>query len=102
MIIESVKIQGFRALYDAEVEPGSFTVLAGANNAGKTTLADALDFLAEVYRFKLEVALSRKGGFDNVAFRRMRRTRRPVSIEVRVAIEAAELSFARSRKARAA
>jgi predicted ATPase len=98
VIIESVKIQGFRALYDAEVEPGSFTVLAGANNAGKTTLADALDFLAEVYRFKLEVALSRKGGFDNVAFRRMRRTRRPVSIEVRVAIGASELPMSRSRK----
>jgi len=91
MIIESLKIRGFRALYDAEVEPGSFTVLAGANNSGKTTLADALDFLAEVYRFKLEVALSRKGGFENVAFRRMRRTRRPVSIEVRVAIDTSEV-----------
>lgn len=91
MFIESFKIQGFRALYDTEVEPGSFTVLAGANNAGKTTLADALDFLAEVHRFRVEVALSRKGGFENVAFRRMRRTRRPVSLEIRVAMDLSEV-----------
>ncbi|HEX5928197.1 MAG TPA: AAA family ATPase [Solirubrobacterales bacterium] len=86
MIIESLKINGFRSLYETVVEPGSFTVLAGANNAGKTTLADALDFLAEVHRFRLEVALSRKGGFENVAFRRMRRTRRPISLEITAAI----------------
>ena len=87
MVIESLKISGFRSLYDTVMEPGSFTVLAGANNAGKTTLADALDFLAEIHRFRIEVALSRKGGFENVAFRRMRRTRRPVSMEIRAAID---------------
>jgi predicted ATPase len=91
MFIERLKIHGFRALYDAEVEPGLFTVLAGANNAGKTTLADALDFLAEVHRFSLEVALSRNGGFENVAFRRMRRTRRPVELEVQVSLSPREL-----------
>lgn len=100
MIIESLKIQGFRALYDTSVEPGSFTVLAGANNAGKTTLADALDFLAEIHRFRLEVALSRKGGFENVAFRRMRRTRRPVSLEIRVAIDVSDVELFVARKRR--
>jgi energy-coupling factor transporter ATP-binding protein EcfA2 len=98
--IEALKIQGFRALYDTAVEPGSFTVLAGANNAGKTTLADALDFLAEVHRFKIETALSRKGGFENVAFRRMRRTRRPVSLQISVAMDLGEVSALRIRARR--
>lgn len=97
MIVESLKINGFRSLYETVVEPGSFTVLAGANNAGKTTLADALDFLAEVHRFRLEVALSRKGGFENVAFRRMRRTRRPISMEIRAAINLKDIPRARHR-----
>ena len=97
MIVESLKINGFRSLYETVLEPGSFTVLAGANNAGKTTLADALDFLAEVHRFRLEVALSRKGGFENVAFRRMRRTRRPISMEIMTAIDLKNLPRVKQR-----
>lgn len=101
MFIEGLKIQGFRSLYDVEVYPGSFTVLAGANNAGKTTLADALDFLADIHRFRLEVAISRKGGFENLAFRRMRRTRRPVSMSVQVVMDLAEIpTLARRIRAR--
>lgn len=96
MIIESLKISGFRSLYETDLQPGSFTVLAGANNAGKTTLADALDFLAEVHRFRLEVALSRKGGFENVAFRRMRRTRRPITMEITAAIDLKDLPRVRA------
>jgi predicted ATPase len=84
-------------LYETVLEPGSFTVLAGANNAGKTTLADALDFLAEVHRFRLEVALSRKGGFENVAFRRMRRTRRPITMEITAAIDLKESARVQQR-----
>ncbi|MEU8901409.1 AAA family ATPase [Nocardia sp. NPDC048505] len=45
MFLNRVSARGFRASADAELVcelPGRFSVLAGANNAGKTTVADAL------------------------------------------------------------
>jgi len=53
-------------------------VFVGPNNAGKTNLSDSLEFLGQVARSGLEVAVSREGGFENLAFRRSRRTRQPV------------------------
>jgi predicted ATPase len=88
MRINRVAIKAFRSLYDIEFEPGSFTVLAGPNNAGKSTLASALSFLSEAYLYGLEWAVNRQGGFENIAYRRVRRTRQPVSFTVE-----AELGF---------
>lgn len=53
-------------------------MFVGPNNAGKTNLSDSLEFLGQVARSGLEVAVSREGGFENLAFRRSRRTRQPV------------------------
>jgi predicted ATPase len=41
-----------------------------------------MDFLADVYRFGLELAVSRKGGFEGIAFRRQRRTKAPIRFVV--------------------
>lgn len=47
MYIESVWVQGFRALAEQRLtDLGRFTVIEGENGAGKTTLLDALYFLA--------------------------------------------------------
>lgn len=97
MKIESLRIKGFRSLYDLEFKPSKFTVLVGPNNAGKSTIVDAFDFLADVYRHGLEIALNRKGGFENVAHRRMRRTKRPIIFEVNARVPLLELVSDRRR-----
>jgi predicted ATPase len=79
-------------LYDVTLVPKSFTVLVGPNNAGKTNLADSLEFLGQIARNGLEVAVSREGGFENLAFRRARRTTKPVEFSVAGTVTGPELS----------
>jgi predicted ATPase len=86
--IESVHISRYRSLYDVHFQPGDFTVLVGANNSGKTNLVDAIDFLAEAYRYGLEIAVGRKGGFENIAHRKKRRTKSPLAFTVVVSVPA--------------
>ena len=74
MKLTHLEIQAYRSLYEISFEPNDFTVVVGPNNAGKTNLADAFQFVGEVGRHGLEVAVSREGGFENLAFRRQRRT----------------------------
>ncbi len=53
MYLSSVIVRGFRASAAGELScsfPGRFSVLLGANNAGKTTVCDAL-YLAHPHRF---------------------------------------------------
>jgi predicted ATPase len=57
-------------------------VLVGPNNAGKTNVVEAIDFLGDSYRYGLEIAISRKGGYENVALRRQRRTKAPLAFTV--------------------
>jgi predicted ATPase len=82
MALELLRIEGFRSIYEAELRPRPLTVLVGPNNSGKSTFAEAIDFLSDVAQLGLEVAVARKGGFDNIAFRRQRRTRRGVAFTV--------------------
>lgn len=91
MRIDSVAIKAYRSLYDVTVHPKQFTVLVGPNNSGKTNLVEALDFLADAYRHGVEAAVTRKGGFENIAHRRKRRTRRPISFKVNASVGGDEL-----------
>lgn len=93
MRLQSIRIEGFKSLYHVELQPAQFTVLVGANSAGKTNLAEAFDFMSEVYGQGLELAVNRKGGMENIAFRRQRRTRRPVEFSVAVALRAEEVDL---------
>jgi predicted ATPase len=77
-----IGIQAYRSLYDVQLTPQPMTVLVGPNNAGKTNVMEAIHFLSEVYEFDLETAINRKGGFENIAHRRMRRTKRPVHFQI--------------------
>ena len=70
MKIESIRIQGYRSLADFTFKPQPFTVLVGPNNAGKSNIIDALDFIGDVYRSGVKLAIERKGGFENIAYRK--------------------------------
>lgn len=93
MKLTRVSIQAYRSLYSIELIPRSFTVLVGPNNAGKTNLADALEFLGRVARHGLEVAIGREGGYENLAFRRKRRTVRPVQFSFEAELASSGLGF---------
>ncbi|MCA1702526.1 MAG: AAA family ATPase [Actinobacteria bacterium] len=98
MRIERVRIEAYRSLYDVTVQPGQFTVVVGPNNSGKSNLVEAFDFLADIHRHGVDVAVSRKGGFENIAHRRVRRTRRPIQFEVTATLFKSE--FGRRRRVR--
>ena len=91
MRLRSLRVRGYRSLYDVTVLPGDLTILTGPNNSGKTNFVEAIDFLAEAYRHGPEVAVNRKGGIENIAHRRSSRTRRPISFEVVCSISMEEI-----------
>ena len=70
--------------------PSSLSVLVGLNASGKSNFASALDFLADVHKFGLELALAKKGGFDNIAFRKVRRSKSPIVFEIEVDLDREE------------
>jgi predicted ATPase len=80
--IQNLHIEGFRSIYAADLKPRPLTALVGPNNSGKSTFAEALDFLSDVARSGLEVAVARKGGYDNIAFRKKQRTRRALTFAI--------------------
>jgi predicted ATPase len=89
--IEFITISRYRSLYHVVFRPGELTAVVGPNNSGKTNLVDAIDFVAEAYRYGLEIAVGRKGGFENIAHRKMRRTKSPLGFTVAARIPVLEL-----------
>lgn len=69
MSIDRIRIQGYRSLQDVEFAPQPLSLLVGANNAGKSNLVDAIDFLRQIYARGLSRAVEEKGGFDAIARR---------------------------------
>lgn len=84
MKIKQLSVQNYKSLREIHLSPGPLNVVVGANAAGKSNLADCFDFISEVYRHGLEVAVARKGGYENIAFRKMRRSRGAISIDLLV------------------
>ncbi len=84
MHIKEITVNNYKSLRDIRIAPDSFRVLVGANAAGKSNLADCIDFLSDVYRDGLEAAIQRKGGYAGIAFRRQKRARLPVALAVTI------------------
>lgn len=86
VFIERIRIANFKSLKDVEIRPSGLTALVGPNNAGKSNFALAMNFLAEVHQHGLEAAIARAGGIENIALRKMRRSKSPVAFGVEVGI----------------
>jgi predicted ATPase len=82
MQITQLKVQNYKSLRSITLEPSDLTVLVGANGSGKSNLADCIDFISEIYNHGLEMAVARKGGYDNIAHHKKQRSRRAVSVDV--------------------
>jgi predicted ATPase len=85
MRIVRLEIHNYKSLRDIMIEPGPLSVFVGPNGAGKTNLVDALDFLGDMYRWGLEAAVGKKGGYENICYRRGRRSRSPIKFKVEMA-----------------
>lgn len=62
MSISHLTIQNFKSIRHTELQFGDFTVLIGANAAGKTNIVQALKFLKDLVKEDVDNALSLQGG----------------------------------------
>jgi predicted ATPase len=60
-VITRIEIDGFKSFVDFELNLEPFTVLAGANNSGKSNLLEAISLLRDLYPATDNAALARKG-----------------------------------------
>jgi predicted ATPase len=90
--LRSFRARNYRSLRDVTITPRQLTLVVGANGSGKTNLADSIDFAGEVYRNGLELAIARKGGYENIAHRKKRRTRSSVGLIISAELNARDLS----------
>ncbi len=97
MDVTAVRFEAFKSLYGVSCDLDHLTVLTGPNGSGKSNVVEALHFLGEVYAHGLEFAVSRAGGYDNIAHRRTRRAKRPVSVMVEVTVTAADIQRSGAR-----
>jgi predicted ATPase len=68
MLLKRIEIDNYKSLRGIVVEPMPLSALVGPNAAGKTNFCEALDFLAHVYQWGLEEAVSFKGGYENICY----------------------------------
>lgn len=93
--IGAVGVSAFKSLYDLNATLEHLSVVTGPNGSGKSNLVDALTFLSDTYRHGLEFAVSRAGGYENIAHRRTRRAKRAISFSVEVSLSSSDLISAR-------
>lgn len=99
MWISELRIRGYKSFYDATIHPKQLSILVGPNNSGKSNLVDCIEFLSDTYRHGIEFALTRKGGYENVAWRRQRRTKRPLKFGISARLATDDLSYRVDREA---
>jgi predicted ATPase len=67
---ERLIVQGYRRLYDVEVNLRPLTVLIGANGSGKTSFLEVWSLLAASAAGQLHTKISELGGFNDIRTRR--------------------------------
>lgn len=82
MKLKRLEIHNYKSLRNVVLEPAPLSVFVGPNAAGKSNFADALDFLGEVYRWDLEGAVKKKGGYENICFRQAERSNEAIRFRV--------------------
>lgn len=100
MKLKRLNISNYKSIKEVEVIPADLSVFIGPNASGKSNFTDALDFLGAVYRDGLESAVALKGGYDNIAFRKVRRSKSPIYFNVEVELTSYEAKRFMARLAR--
>lgn len=89
MFIRKLEIKNYKSLRNVSVLPSAFTVVIGPNGSGKSNLASSLDFLSDVYQNGIEFAIAKKGGFENIAYRKIRRTKAAIEFTIEAELNSA-------------
>jgi len=92
VFLSRIRIANFKSLKDVEINSEGLVALVGPNGSGKTNFALAMKFLSEVHQHGLETAISRAGGFENIAYRKGKRTTAPIEFEVEVRFDPEQMS----------
>lgn len=82
--LRSLEVAGFRALSQLRLPVAPLTVLVGVNGAGKSTVLDALAFIAGAARDGLSAALAAEAGFQRL---RTRGSTGPVAVGIELAVD---------------
>ncbi len=77
-----IEIQNFKSLRSVQIPFKRLSYFCGPNASGKSNFAEALDFVSNVFRNGLQHAVAEKGGFYNMCYRRMRRTKGAIAFRV--------------------
>ncbi len=85
-MLKHLEIQNYKSLHDVSLDLNPFSVLVGANAAGKSNFADAIDFLSQVARYGLPQAISNKGGYENICFKRHRRAKGAIRFRLKTGV----------------
>ncbi len=87
MRIKRLHIENFKSFKNLEFTPSDLTVILGPNGSGKSNFAMALDFLADTYDSGIEYSIAKKGGYENIAHRKIRRTKSPLIFHVEAELD---------------
>ncbi len=83
-MLKSLEIKNYKSLRSVRLDDiPNFAVLVGANASGKSNFADAMDFLSLVFRGGLPHAIRTKGGYENICFRRERRSKAAIEFSLK-------------------
>lgn len=90
-MLKNLSIHNYKSLRHVELNDlPNFAVFVGANASGKSNFADALDFLGEVFRSGLAAAVRAKGGYENICFRKARRSKGGIEFSLRAEVSVPE------------
>lgn len=87
MQIKNLKISNFKSLKQIDLDVEKFFVLVGPNGSGKSNFTYALEFLKDVYSNGIETAITKHGGYENISFRRVKRSKSGISFSVKVELD---------------
>ncbi|MFO0601226.1 MAG: AAA family ATPase [Myxococcaceae bacterium] len=90
-MLQSLEVSGYRSIRSLRVDLGELTVVEGGNGVGKTNLYRALVLLQAAAQGTFARLLAEEGGIPGVVFAGPRRSKEPVRMTVRVALD--ELEF---------
>jgi predicted ATPase len=94
-MLQSLHIENYKSLHKVSINLPSFAALVGPNAAGKSNFVDAIEFLSVVAQSGLPKAVTDKGGYENICFRRTRRAKGAIRFSLYV--DALKLSFSEGK-----
>ncbi len=67
--LQQVSIAGYRSIRNIAVDFRPLLAFIGSNNAGKSNIVDAIDFLAQVHEIGLDASMLSAGGLESLLHR---------------------------------